>query len=194
MIPDSSASSIQIVELSSQHFNSILTLSDELFGNGFLNTNSLNEYLANPQKMALVAQYDNLVCGFILLEHCTKNSLLNLALEEKDWFNNYFSAKDSFGILKTIAVNSQFKNKGIGSKLTTIGIETLSKTCSSIVSICWDKKSSTSFNIVLEKSGFTKIKTFNAFWKNDSLLNNYFCEICGAPPCLCNAFIYTIVL
>lgn len=180
----------KINRLGKNDFNEILDLSNLLLGNNYLNTTLLQEYIINDYKTGFTIKNNHQVIGFQLIQVCSHKELTNLALTEKEWFTNQFLSYP-IGVLKTIVIHPNYHHKGVGTALTQKCIKELSKSCRKIISICWNQQEATSFNFVLEKCGLQNLKEIKNFWKKDSLLKDYNCPICGDPPCVCSAYIYS---
>ena len=176
--------------LTNNDIDSLLIIADKLFGCGYLSKNELQRYINNKTKTCIVARKNDKIIGFQLMQIINPAEITSLALKEPQWFKKQFSNCDSIGVLKTLAVKDEFKNQGIGTLLTTESIKILRKKSNCILSICWDKKEDTIVSNILEKCGMTQVRKIPEFWKNDSIERNYSCNICGAPPCTCDAIIY----
>ncbi len=172
-------------------FKEILTLSDKLLGAGYLDEMQLQKYLGDKHKTGIVSKSSKgEITGFQLVLTCELDELLQMSVSEHNWFKEYFSSKAPIGVIKTVGVNPEYKNQGIGTLLTSKGIEILQKEATTIISMCWDQKDDTPFARVLEKCNIHLIKTIPAYWEEDSLAKEYSCKFCGEPPCLCAALIY----
>jgi ribosomal protein S18 acetylase RimI-like enzyme len=173
-------------------FTEVLALSDKLLGKNYLETVDLSTYLNSSDKAAMVATFNQELAGFILLHTVTLSELLEMSVCDHDWFISQYSNTKTIGVLKTIAVDPTWKNKGIATALTHEGIKYLKLKNRAIISMCWDQKEDTPFAHVLVKCGFQLIRTIPSYWSEDSLNKEYGCKICGPPPCLCNAMIFSL--
>ncbi len=179
--------------LSNSDFKEVLALSDQLLGVGYLDEIQLQKYLDDKYKTGIVSKSPSgEITGFQLVLTCEIEELIQMSVSEHCWFNDYFSNKSPIGVIKTVGVNAECKNQGIGTLLTQKGIEILQKEAKTIISMCWDQKEDTPFARVLEKCDMSLIKTIPAYWEEDSLVKKYSCKICGEPPCLCAALIYEL--
>ena len=174
-------------------FQDVLSLSDKLLGVGYLDEFQLQHYIDVESKTGIVSKSPSgEITGFQLVLTCELDELLQMSVSEHNWFKEYFSNKSPIGVIKTVGVNPEYKNQGIGTLLTSKGIEILQKEATTIISMCWDQKDDTPFARVLEKCTMHLIKTIPAYWEEDSLVKKYDCKICGEPPCLCAALIYEL--
>ncbi len=176
--------------LTNNDIDNLLIIADNLFGRGYLSKNELQRYIDDKTKTCIVVKINNEIVGFQLMQTIKPEEIASLALKEPQWFKKQFSSCNSIGVLKTIAVKDKFKNQGIGTLLTTESIKILNEKSNCILSICWDKKENTVISSILEKCGMIQVRKIPEFWKNDSIEKNYSCNICGEPPCTCNAIIY----
>ena len=60
----------------------------------------------------------------------------------------------------------------------------------SISGFAWKNKKGVNMERIFEKNGFSKIKTIEKYWSEESIENNYCCPECGNPPCNCSSIIY----
>lgn len=182
-----------ISNISPSDFQEVILLSDKLLGVGYLDEIQLQKYLDDSPKIGIVSKsLSGEITGFQLVLTCELDELLQMSVSEHNWFKEYFSIKSPIGVIKTVGVNPEYKNQGIGTLLTSKGIEILQKEATTIISMCWDQKDETPFARVLEKCNMHLIKTIPAYWEEDSLAKKYSCKICGEPPCLCAALIYEL--
>ena len=179
---------MKVVKFKEEHLNELLKISNEVFGEYFLNPAYLNNYLNSEKNKAIVAlSPDNKVVGFLFLEQFLflKNS--SHFITDAKWFNKRFPENQHLTIIKQIALTSNYQNKGVG-KLLLNEVNQLKDT--TIVCIVWDKGKETPLRYLLSKNNFSHEHIIENYWSNDSIEKNYFCEICGQPPCTCNAEIY----
>jgi len=182
-----------ISNISPSDFQEVILLSDKLLGVGHLDEIQLQKYLDDSHKTGIFSKSPSgEITGFQLVLTCELDELLQMSVSEHNWFKEYFSNKSPIGVIKTVGVNPEYKNQGIGTLLTSKGIEILQKEATTIISMCWDQKDETPFARVLEKCNMHLIKTIPAYWEEDSLAKKYSCKICGEPPCLCAALIYEL--
>jgi ribosomal protein S18 acetylase RimI-like enzyme len=168
----------------------LISIADQLFGQGYLNQKDFQSYIDDDAKTCLVARTNGTISGFQLIQTCSPNQIMEIALSEEDWFTQQFAKKRSIGVLKSIAVSREFKKNGIGTLLTKQSIKLIQKTSKEIISICWEQKGDTPILAILEKCGMRLIHEIDEFWKIDSLIKKYNCQICGPPPCRCRGLIY----
>ena len=178
---------IKIVKFEIGHLAELLEISNEVFGQYFLNLAYLNIYLNSDSNKSLVAiTPENRVVGFLFLEKFSfvKNS--KHFISNKDWFNNWFTPKQNLTLIKQIAVTSAYQSKGVG-KLLLNQVNQLNTT---LVCVVWDKGEKTPLRYLLSKNNFVQELKIEKYWSNESVEKNYLCDICGQPPCKCNAEIY----
>lgn len=170
--------------------SAITAIADDRLGENYLDLNELSTYLKNSNKIGVVALLNGEIAGFALAQMCDQNELLSLVLCEHDWFREQFLNKYPVGVLKTIAVQPQFSNLGIGTALTKYRVDLLKKSTNSILAVSWEHDQSISNKRILEKSGLIFKQRIENYWTKDSILKGYSCKQCGAPPCKCAAMIY----
>jgi ribosomal protein S18 acetylase RimI-like enzyme len=181
-----------IESLSPGHFKSVISISDQQFGKGFVDVKMLQTFIDDENKYGLVAKTNQEIAGFILLAKYDSHAFKSAILHEQAWFATQYSHAANLGVIHTIALDPAFANQGLGTLLTKKGIETLSQHADEIISICWDQHEQTSYSKVLEKCGFHLVKNIPDYWFDDSLQKKYVCKLCGKPPCKCQALIYKL--
>lgn len=186
-------SSIVIRQIIGTDIPELIEIADDLFGANFISKTEFRSYILDASKIGLVATHEDSIAGFLLLHVCEMNELLKYTVSEKEWFHSHFSKLTPVGVYKSIGVATQFKKQGIGNLLTRKGIELLHENVKSIVAICWEQDETPLLHL-LENFKFNFARKINHFWTEDSLEKKYSCEICGEPPCQCNAFIYTLLI
>lgn len=174
-------------------FTDIISIANKRFGDDYLSLNELHAYLNNNNKIGIVAFVNNEIVGFALAQICNFDELMKLVLYDQDWFKEEFLDNQTIGILKTIAVDNNFSNQGIGTALTKYRMEILNKKCNIILAISWEHEQDVFNSKLLEKFGLSLKRKIENYWREDSLQKGYNCEICGAPPCRCTALTYTSI-
>jgi GNAT superfamily N-acetyltransferase len=184
--------SILIRPITEIDFPTILAISNNRFGEDYLDMYELSTYLTHINRISVVALVNDKIAGFALAQVCDQNALMSLVFCEHDWFREQFLNKYPIGILKTIAVDHKFSNLGIGTALTTYRIDILKKSTNSILAVNWEQKEHLENSRLLEKCGLSLQRRIERYWMEDSLAKGYTCVRCGAPPCKCAAMIYTM--
>ena len=175
-------------------FESIIQIANSRFGNDYIQKQELAHYLKEENKIGVVALINNEIVGFALAQTCDLKTLLDIVLCKQEWFNEHFIKVETIGLLKTIAVDSNYTNQGIGKALTEYRIKELHKQAKSLLAISWRNKNNSANVHILEKIGFTLKLEIENYWGKDSITKGYDCIVCGKPPCNCEALIYTIKL
>ena len=97
-------------------------------------------------------------------------------------------------VLKTIAVSTFIKGRGVGSSLIKDSLEIYNKQeVESIYCLAWRSKKGTNIHGLLNIHNFSIYEEIPNFWTKDSQEKGYLCPECG-NPCKCVAVIYTKAL
>lgn len=175
-----------ITELKNEHISSIIDLSNEAFGDGFINTTYLTAYLSLPNNYCLVAlNSNNNVIGFITAETTNYNNFATSFFEDKE-----LKKYNTISIIKQVVVDKVYQNQQIASLLLKKVLDILSDKSDIIVCIAWNNNNRIALKNILERNLFNAIKSIPNYWRADSLSNNYNCIRCGKPPCSCSAELY----
>jgi hypothetical protein len=182
---------MQIFPIKESHIREITQISNNLFGKGFITSEYVKNHIDSHKKKGFVAiTKDNKIAAYILIEFINQKKISQIILKEKDWFKYYFQDYVTLTLIKHIAVNYSFQNKGIATSLINhIQNKTI---CSSDIICClaWVKKNKTSLKNVLIKNNFLFIRKINNYWFNDSINKKYYCSFCGFPPCKCSVEVH----
>lgn len=167
----------------------VLKISQEQFGNGFLDESLLRTYLDNKDKFCHVVKDSKQVLGFSLMEIGARNEIANKMKGQKQWFLDYFSAYNRIAYRSLTAVSTSFEGRGVASFLVKEGLVFLSDKAELVVCDAW-KSDSTHIGNILERNAYKAVKEVPFYWASESIHNQYQCSLCAAPPCKCTAVIY----
>ena len=174
----------------SEHIPFVHKICEQEFGQGYISVDGLQQFLALDGSIGFVALADNEVVGVSMLYVLDVGAFSYFVLKDNDWFEASFRDHEPIGYRKTIAVKSGHRKMGIGGKLVEMGMNEMDKTANSVVSISWKRKDNQSVRHLLEKHDLKQIKEIPNYWHVDTVLNQYHCLECGAPPCTCTALVY----
>lgn len=94
------------------------------------------------------------------------------------------------GLIKSVAVEKQYRHRGIGTQLTQESIRSLQmKGCDALFAISWVSNKPDSSQPMFESLGFRNILMVPNYWTEDSIKEGYLCPNCG-NPCRCTAIFY----
>jgi len=162
----------------------IQQISDTVLGTGYFTT--FNNNLFSESHLIRVIIDNEILVGFCY-SYITSFKEIN---KEWDLSEHQFALNDKVGILKTIAIKTEFQNKGLGNKLVKDTINYLvQKNATAIFTSLWNHPDTDSNISLMVKNGFRWQKTIPNYWTSDSIKNGYHCLVCGYP-CKCLASIY----
>jgi len=168
-----------------EELDRIHQIADSEFGEGYLR---IEDKLNSTGHFIKVIKSCNIVVGFCYFFISDEKSSLTIIYDEDKRFESDLS---KFGIIKSIAIDKDYRNKGLGIKLMQSCINDFElHFIKEIFCIAWKAGENTNLHHILTKLGFEKNKEILNYWKKDSLKKNYACPECGNPPCLCAAVIY----
>jgi GNAT superfamily N-acetyltransferase len=100
----------------------------------------------------------------------------------------------SVGLLRSIAVASSYRGRGVATQLTEAGLKwCATEGATAMLAFAWDPPSGSQFVGVLKHSGFGPVMSIDNYWTNDSEAKRYECPACGAV-CHCAAVVYSRAL
>lgn len=148
-------------------FEELVGLSDKTLGKGYLTERDFHNYYKDNNYWIVCARNE-------------KEQLIGFVI---------FGIEDRVGIIKTLAVDDHYQDKGIGKKLFVEAFNILRQQVKEVITII-DSKSK-SANIAKEKDEFFFVKEIKNYWYQLSVERNLQCFHCG-NPCNCSAYIYKL--
>ena len=183
--------SLTIRKIKPLDIDDIYTISNTQLGDNYLSKKELTTCINNKNTIGIVALQNKCIVGFALGHFFNINAISDFIFEDQNWFINYLKNASTIAILKTFAVHENYSKKGVGGALVQNIAQLLTTKSDKLIAVAW-KQNQTRKNItILEKSGLIKQIEIKEYWKKDSIKKGYCCAICGNPPCMCNALIYT---
>lgn len=184
-----------IVDIEEKHIPHILNIADSQLGNDYLSSNIINSCINNKDDYigkVSIDHHNNKVVGFYMGYKVSKDDVVEMFKDYVDKTPRILRYSNIFGLIKTVAVDDNYKNRGIGTKLIRDAEENfLSKNINTIFTVAWKSKEGTNLKGILEYLGYKELFEILDYWKEDSIENNYNCPSCGNPPCTCSAVIYS---
>lgn len=175
--------------LEKKHLSTVLAISQQQLGVGFLDPILLETYLKAADQFCHVVLHNDQVIGFSLMEISHRTIVAQKMKQAEQWFLDYFKDYDYIGYRSLTAVDRRFEGKGVASFLVKNGLQFLSQKVPVVVCDAW-KSANTHIGSILEKNACQPLKEVPHFWAMESIQHNYECSICGTPPCQCTAIIY----
>lgn len=182
---------IQLLQKDDFHFiQQIVEISDLQLGAGFQNKQELYEYLNHPHCKIHIWLEENQVVGYNINISLNKKELIHHLPSFHDEILSLFPNSRNINWHKTIAVHPDYTGKKIGSKLFAHGLKKPPAKSLMWLSIAWASGEKAHLAPIMKKHNFVEAFKAEAFWKEESIVQNYHCIKCGAPPCNCNAYIF----
>jgi ribosomal protein S18 acetylase RimI-like enzyme len=181
---------MEIQLLSSHHLAEVKEISDAQFGYNYLKYSYLESFLSN-KNLGLVCVIDHKVVGMSLVKIASRDEIAAELLVGEGFVKEKFHSNTTLALRKHLAVKKGFESKRIGSLMVEKGMQELEqRLVDAILSIVWKEGSSAALDKILTDFGSNPIVTFENYWAEDSVLNNYTCPACCSIPCKCSAILY----
>lgn len=171
-------------------FDDIIRIANKRLGENYLTISELQIYTYDQTYLGLVVLVNGDLAGFALARVLSFSEMMAFVLKEKNWFAGQFNAEQKIGLLKTIAVDHSYTNRGVGKALTEARLKALKQRVEHVFSVSWQQKKESFNTRLLENRGLNCKKSIPNYWAEDSIEKAYYCNECGAPPCSCAALIY----
>lgn len=173
-----------------EHIDEVFKIAESTLGKRYLSKSYLNKFINSTKHLSFVVVDNDKVIGYTSLILLSPIELKEKVLKENDWFYSMNKNYSTIGLRQQTIVHPDYTKKGLGYKLLDFSSNAVSSLSNVQISTVWAKKSEKSMQSLLLKCNFHYEKTINNYWSEDSLIKNYNCNICGAPPCKCSAEIY----
>jgi GNAT superfamily N-acetyltransferase len=179
-----------------RHVPRVLKVADEQLGHGFIDG---DDVFAEPDssgqsnKIAIAAIDESVprVIGFGLAHVVKPEAVVDYVSWPPDETPTSVSYADAVGIIKTVAVASEYRGRGVGHTIVQRLVdECMHNGAEVLCSIAWKAGESINIGGVLTTHGFSVDCEIPDYWKDDSLEKGYHCPRCGAPPCGCTGVIF----
>lgn len=182
---------ISIENFNTKYSSQILRIADSELGKDYFSIDDLN-FFTNKEKMAFckVAKCNKRVVGFamsIVLSHNELTDYLKISANDLPKFIN---ASDNVCVIKTVAVDENYKGIGIGHKLVkSLMKDSIKNKINDFASVAWKNGNHVNIAGILESLDLKVYKEIKDYWTEDSINENFQCPTCG-NPCHCSAIIY----
>lgn len=182
----------EVVNMQKEHIKNVLEIANIELGKDYFNYTTLINVINNPSKYICKVALSNTseVYGFAFGVVINNNELKDYLKLDNSKLPTYVLHSKRIGVIKTVAVNQDYKQQGIGStivkecynQLIDMNIEVAT-------SVAWKKGATINIDRVLTKMGFIKHLEVKQYWLEESQKSEFECPYCGFP-CTCNAVIY----
>lgn len=173
-----------------EDFASIISIADAQLGKDYVTEDFLNEIIDNGKSTFCKVLYNtknDKIVGFCICKKIIREDLPSIVGDTK--IKELLFEKE-IGFIKTIAIDSAYKNQGFGSILIQESIKQLEKLgVSRFVSTAWKHAGIINIGSILERFGFVKHTELPNYWYESSIKEGFNCPQCG-NPCHCSCVIY----
>ena len=181
--------------MTKKHFHDIFRIADKQLGQDYVTHELLTTCISEQNGYIGRTAIDNQthrVLGFCISFSLESEDLPDLLNMDDDALPYPFNHANDLGVIKTIAIDKHFKGYGIGTSLIEDAIQSFSEiNRHTIITIAWKSKHVTNLHGVLMKTGFNRSFEIPNYWYQSSIESGCHCSVCGEPPCVCSAVIYT---
>lgn len=186
---------IQIVDLETKYIPEIIRIGDQQIGEQFLESEILENCIHKKDKFIGKVAIDltrNKIAGFIVSFVIEKEELSNIYKKGVEQIPRSLTYANEYGVLKSVAVNEEYKGQSIGTRLVSVTLEEFKKlNITTVFSSAWKSEKGTNMKGIFDSLDFKEVYEIKDYWKEDSLEKQYKCPVCGNPPCRCSAIIYS---
>lgn len=170
-----------------EHISKLVRLSDEAFGNFYLNHHYFLTSITSNTDFGFVIQHENQIVGYVLGSVAVPSEMKHHLLKGGESINTKF--KGTTVIIKHLVIDRHHQHQGWGQQLIAHTYHQLKKDCQQFICVCWKKGNVTPMAQLLLKNKFSLLHTINHYWKEDSVTKPFTCPICMGE-CWCSAEIY----
>ena len=172
--------------MSESDFEAIITLGNDVHGDGYLDLSSITEMLDKSFKAELNSSYvmydDNKLVGF-RITYAPDNWPLDPWCTPELWP----IAKEQVAYFKCNTIHPDYQGQGLGGQLLKASVATLKQMGAKAgLSHIWMQSPGNASYKYFTKAGGKLIKTHPRRWNDDPNLPDYICVICG-KDCYCDA-------
>lgn len=176
---------VSYLPLSEGHFAQVITLANQVHGDGYLDTSTLKEWLAKGMQSEInssfVALVGNKLIGF-RITFAAKQWLVDKWCTPPRWQVN--QAQCCY--FKCNTVDKDYRGSGVGKQLLTLSINAVKKQGALAgVSHLWRESPNNSAVLYFTRCGGQLVRYHKDKWHEDSK-NGYKCILCG-HDCHCEA-------
>ncbi len=190
--------SYRIIDMTNQHFSDIFRIADKQLGQDYVTPALLHTCIAQENGYigrTAIDKKTHQVLGFCISFTLDRQALPDLLNSDDDAIPYPLNQANDLGVIKTIAINKHFKGYGIGTSLIEDALNAFhERHRHTVFTIAWKSKLGINLHGVLMKTGFKRLFEIPNYWYQSSIENGCHCSVCGKPPCVCSAVIYTKTL
>jgi GNAT superfamily N-acetyltransferase len=170
--------------------SAIVQLFDDEMSRGYISPETLSSYFRSPEVLVCYELIDGNVAGAGIAKRA-----LNLAdvtppdqlAAVKDATRGILSPE--FGYLSGVAVSSQYRGQGLGTKLCAEMVAWMqSRDLSSVLSFGWQDHDGCHAEGAAARAGLHRVATIDNFWHQSTIDKGNICPTCGIP-CRCTAVV-----
>ena len=176
---------MKIIKANKNHTQSILKISNEQLGAGYIKSLPLSSSKCIPLVAIKEGAVTGFCVGFIFNQNEAKNKIPGI--------ENHLSNFENIGYVAHVATSSGFEGQGVGTSMLKKLIFNMNKlSLNHILMAGWEDKNKVNIKPLADKFGFQEVFKSKNFWHQDSLSKKYSCPSCGLPPCNCSALIFSM--
>lgn len=127
---------------------------------------------------------------FYLLNRVPFTRFLPVGQEDLPEQLRVFRFNESVGLLRSIAVRSAYRGRGIATELVRTGVAWCAEQdVTALLAVAWSPPDGCQLAGVMAVTRFEHVTTVANYWTADSRINDYVCPVCG-DVCTCSAVIF----
>ena len=171
-----------IETLSTKHFDTCISISNDLFGINYHDKVYFETTIEKKQGIVLLKETK--VIGFLIFKFISPECSI------KTYGIDLY---ESVGHIDAICVARSFQRKGYGSHLIRKAISILERDYSSIYTLAWEYKGVINLEKILDKFGFNSVNHLGFSWKKECENNAFNCPV-KKNICICSGIVYKLNL
>jgi GNAT superfamily N-acetyltransferase len=168
-----------------EHFEDLLPLADSAFGKGYLRE---LDFLV-PGSLVFGAFVDSVFVAFLLAR------IVNEPFAHDSTSSMFPKLAYPLVHLKSMAVLPQWRLQGVATSLLAHCLGFFrTRGVVRFMAELWQKGDFVPASTLFERQGFSVVRQLPRFWYSHSVEHQYLCDVCGSPPCCCNAVLYGLTV
>lgn len=187
---DSCVRSAQIGELAS-----VCALLGDALGDFYVDVETVRESMTDAEKATclVAADQDAGLLGastYYLVSRDSFVRFLPVGQERLAEALQVFRFNDSVGLLRSLAVRPECRDRGIATELVRKGISWCEQRgATAMLTVAWTPPEGCHLLGIMKAEKFDAVMKIDNYWTEDSKQKNYDCPVCG-PVCVCSATIF----
>jgi len=149
-------------------------------GQDYIKSEQLLEYITSENAVLYKAHLGKKIVGARIVQLVKPTNIIS----------SFFPKEKELSQLVSIVVEPKFRHQHIGEAMFDAGLKWAKERTKNCVTVSWQEENKEKKDTFLKSKGFSFYRPINQYWYNESIEKNYYCPVCGSPPCTCNGYVY----